>query len=178
MVRTRRAYTLIEIIVASGIFAVVVAYAIGTSFYSRHAADRTDKVDDYRQMRIVFNRVARDLQDSTRVKLPAYDFHSPRLRFSDTRDREIVYTLADQAGGEVTAEPPVDDEKVYHVVRTLGAGADAQIESIPQTERIQWMKFTRLGERLIGLTVRMRPREKGKPGAVFTATMTLNRVML
>lgn len=176
--RRRAGYTLIEILVAATIFFLALAWAIGTIHYSRKAADRTDWVDEYREMRILFNRVGRDLQDASRVKLPAYDYFSPKLLLLDSRDRQVIYAMRDEAGAEVTAEPAPDDPRRLRVVRDTGLPGEMKSEAIPQTGNIRWMKFTRLGERLVGLTIKMRPRAEGKPGVTYTASMAVNRVIM
>jgi hypothetical protein len=164
--------------VAAGIFAIAVAWAMGTFIYGARAGDRTDRVDDYREMRIIFNRISRDLQDSTRLRLPAYDSHSFKMVMLDSRDREVTYSMQEEGGAELTAEPPAGDTKRYRVVRAAGPPGDVKSETLRQTTRIHWLRFTRLGERLLGLTVKMLPREPDKPGATFTATMSFNRVIL
>ncbi|MBI3891285.1 MAG: hypothetical protein HY303_07115 [Candidatus Wallbacteria bacterium] len=172
------AYTLIEILVASSLFFLTVAWAFGTIYYNRRAADRTDWVDEYREMRILFNRVGRDLQDASRVKLPTYDYHSPKLVMLDSRDRQVVYEMQDAAGAAIASEPAADDKRAFRVVRTAGVAGDLKSEVIPQTGGVRWMKFTRLGERLVGMTIKMKPRAEGKPCAIYTASMSVNRVVM
>ncbi len=174
----RRGFTLVEILVAMGIFLIVVVYAVGTLFFSKGAAKRTDRIDEYREMRIVFNRISRDLQVASRVSVPTYDFHSYALRLSDEMDRPVAYSFRDASGNEMAAEPAADDEKTYRLFRVVGDGDGQTADAIPSAGRVAWLRFTRLGQRLIGLTVKMHPREEGQEGRIYTATMSVNRMML
>ena len=177
--RYRRAYTLVEIMVASAVFLVAVITAIGTTYQSKQAGERTERVDEYREVRIIFNRIARDLQEASRLKLPAYDYHSFKLVMMDVEDREVVYSLKDAAAGEEqTAEPAADDRRIFRVVRAVTDAGKTEPEIIKQTGGIRWMRFTRLGERLVGVTIQMQKKEEQRPGGTYTVTMSVNRVML
>ncbi len=176
--RGRRAYTLVEIMVASAVFLVAVITAIGTTYQSKQAGERTERVDEYREVRIIFNRIARDLQEASRLKLPAYDYHSYKLVMMDVEDREVVYSLKDAAGEEQAAEPAADDARIFRVVRAVTDAGKTEPETIKQTGGIRWMRFTRLGERLVGVTIQMQKKEEQRPGGTYTVTMSVNRVML
>lgn len=182
--RPRRAFTLVELSVAAGLFSLCLGLAFRSFFYNRTAAKATDQVLRLREIRELLTEVTVSLQQAVVVETPGWAAGSAHTSILDSRYRRVRFWAQGSTGeplfdsDDLEATGQTEDLEVYKVIEV--EGKEVSRERIDHDLPIEKIRFFRLGRSLVGfrLTLKGDPQaasEKGRKGQVYSTVVALNR---
>lgn len=179
----RRGFSLMEVVIASGIFLLCAGYALSTLWYNRKASDTTGRVGNLQEVRRVLTRIHQDLQAAVALESPGWDSVAGQVAYLDDEYRRITFFAADSGGApldEAAMEALPASAEVRLLRKEEVVGQPPEVDRVDRGLRIRRLRFFRLGRSLLGFRMEL----GGDPDAstealrrpeVFSTVVALNR---
>jgi type II secretory pathway pseudopilin PulG len=172
-----------EVIVASGIFALCAGYALSTMSHNRRAAETTTRVGNLQQIRRLLTKVRLNLQRAVVLETPGWATAACQALYLDDEYRKTSLYGADKDNVPLTRaamDALPDTAEVHVVLRIEEEGKDTVIKRLDRDLLIRRVRFFRLGRSMIGFRVELRGDPDAstvqlKKGEVYSQVVTLNR---
>lgn len=150
-----------EVVVSFCLAVFLFAFSYRLVFTKKKSVEYSERIDDLRSMRQLSTQVTRDLATAARVVSPAWDTAAYELKLLDGEYRAVQYRLRDGEGKLLTTPEELAAARDLQVTRHVAG--ETKEDRFGQGTRLAELRFTRIGRDLVGMSLRFRPREGGRP---------------
>lgn len=154
----RVGFSLLELVVAAGIFSLCAGYALSTMHHNKRAAETTTRVGDLQQIRRLLTRVQTTLQRAVVLETPGWASAACSTSFLDDEYRRVTVYAGDAAGAPLTREAMEalpEDQGVQLLKRIEEDGVEPVVERMDRDLLLRSVRFFRLGRSLVGFRMEL-----------------------
>jgi len=175
--RTRRGFTLVEVLVVALMLTTVGGFVVAGTRSSAQAAWRSGRLDGVRTARRALLHIESDLRAASRFSAPSFDEAALTLVAYDGNGHRIQYFNRDETGRNLFTFDEARAAERVSLVRVEHDEAQVTERVLLTTSKLDWVLFKRLGGRLVGVEVQLDPAEArlaGTERSSFQAMVALS----